>query len=274
VKREFRRAEPPAVLWVISARTPAFLALAALGLSLAVWPSPASAEPYLAGYAGAAFTQKKDLDTRLEINNTAVVDGDAHDLKFETALLFGGKVGYFFGPSLLGGNVGLEAEAFHFEPDVRQQTSRFTGTLGGVSADRQIRVQHADVDITGAALNLVYRWRLAPEPELPRGRFQPYAGVGLAVLIAELSTTTTPFDVNKSISDTNVQPALQVLAGLRTFITPHIALFVEYKFLQSQRFTFDFTVPGTIGGFPVQETARDRADITSHHVSVGIGFHW
>jgi len=203
-----------------------------------------------------------------------VVDGDARDLKFDTSLLFGGKVGYFFEQPVLGGNVGLEAEAFHFEPDVRQQTSRFTGSLGGFPADRQIRVQHADIDVTGAALNLLYRWRLAPEPDLPRGRFQPYLGVGLAVLIAKLSTTTTPFDVNTSISDTNVQPALQVLAGLRTFITPHLAVFLEYKFLQSDRFTFDFKVPGTIGGFPVQETARDRADVTSHHLSAGIGFHW
>jgi opacity protein-like surface antigen len=94
------------------------------------------------------------------------------------------------------------------------------------------------------------------------------------VLIAELSTTTTPFDVNKSISDTNVQPALQVLAGLRMLVTPNIAVFAEYKFLQSRTFTFDFKVPGTIGGGPFTETARDRSDITSHHLSAGVGFHW
>jgi hypothetical protein len=33
-------------------------------------------------------------------------------------------------------------------------------------------------------------------------------------------------------------------------------------------------VPGTIGGGPFTETARDRSDITSHHLSAGVGFHW
>ena len=228
----------------------------------------------MAGYVGAAFTQNKDLETSLELNGTSFVDGDARNLKFETSLLFGGKVGYFLEGREFWSNFGLEVEGFHFEPNVRQQTTRFVGTLGGAPADRQIRVQHADIDVTGAALNLLYRWPVAVSDAFPNGRLQPYLGVGLAVLIAELSTTTTPFDVNKSISDTNVQPALQVLAGLRAFVTRNIAVFAEYKFIQSETFTFDFRVPGTIGGGPFTETARDRADITSHHLSVGVGFHW
>ena len=246
----------------------------ALALALLTWPCAVSAEPYLAGYVGAAFTQNKDLETSLELNGASFVDGDARNLKFETSLLFGGKVGYYFEGRELWSNFGLEVEGFHFEPNVRQQTSRFVGTLGGAPADRQIRVQHADIEITGAALNLLYRWPVAVREEFPHGRLQPYFGVGLAVLIAELSTTTTPFDVNKSISDTNVQPALQVLAGVRTFVTRNIAVFAEYKFLQSRTFSFDFKVPGTIGGGPFTETAKDRSDITSHHLSVGVGFHW
>jgi len=121
---------------------------------------------------------------------------------------------------------------------------------------------------------VLYRVPLATSAELPRGRFQPYAGVGLAVLMAKLSTTTTPFDVNKAITASDNQPALQVLGGVRAFLTPHVAVFAEYRFLQSQPFTFDFREPGTIGGGPFVETARDRSDLTSHHISVGVGFHW
>jgi opacity protein-like surface antigen len=203
-----------------------------------------------------------------------VVDGDLRNLKFETSLLVGGKLGYFFDRSILGGHVGLEAEGYHFEPNVRQQNARFVGSMGGIGTDVTVRVQHADVEVTGAALNLLYRWPLARDAELPRGRVQPYVGVGLAVLMTELSTTTTPFQVNKAISDTDVQPALQVLAGVRTFVTPHLAVFLEYKYLQSRTFTFDFRESGTISGFPFVETARDRADLTSHHLSIGIGYHW
>ena len=238
------------------------------------WPVAVSAEPYLAGFVGAAFTQNKDLETRLDLNGTTLLDGDARNLKFETSLLFGGKVGYFFEGREVWSNFGLEAEAFHFEPNVRQQTARFVGTLGGAPADLQIRVQHADIDVTGAALNLLHRWPVAASDGFPHGRIQPYVGIGIAVLIVELSTTTTPLDVNRAISDSSVQPALQVLAGVRTFLTRNIAVFAEYKFLQSRAFNFDFRVPGTIGGGPVVETARDRSDLTSHHLSVGAGFHW
>jgi opacity protein-like surface antigen len=238
------------------------------------WPSLATAEPYLAAYVGGAFTETKDLHTRLDLSGVTILDGDARDLKFDKSVVVGGKVGYFFEPSLLGANIGLEAEAFHFQPDVRQQNSRFVGSLGGFPADQLIRVQHADIEVTGAALNLLLRVPLAVGADFPHGRFQPYAGVGLAMLIATLSTTTTPFDVNKSISDTDVQPALQVIGGVRASLSPHVFMFLEYKFLQSRTFTFDFRESGTFSGFPAVETARDRADLTSHHVSVGVGVNW
>ena len=37
---------------------------------------------------------------------------------------------------------------------------------------------------------------------------------------------------------------------------------------------FTFRETGTIGGVPVTETARDRADLTSHLLYGGLGFHW
>lgn len=237
-------------------------------------PSLVTAEPYLAVYVGGAFTENKDLNTRLALSGLTILDGDARDIKFDNSVVVGGKVGYFFEPSILGANIGLEAEAFHFQPDVGQQNSRFVGSIAGFPADQTLRVQHADIDVTGAALNLLLRVPLAVSADFPHGRFQPYAGVGLAMLIAKLATTTTPFEVNKDISDTAVQPALQVIAGVRASLSPQIFMFLEYKFLQSRKFTFDFQESGTVGGFPAVETARDRADLTSHHISVGVGVNW
>lgn len=232
------------------------------------------AEPYAAAYAGAAFTENTDLATDLQLNGAGFIDGRLRDLHFEPGLLYGVKVGYFFNYSLFGGNVGLEAEAYRFQNAIRPQTARFQGILGGVPFDGSVAVQRADADVIGTALNLLYRFPLSSSAELPHGRVQPYVGVGLAVLIAELSTRTTPFEVNKQISDTDVQPALQLLAGVRTFVTRNVALFFEYRFLHSEPFTFRFRESGTIGGGPFVETARDRANLTSHHLAVGIGFHW
>jgi opacity protein-like surface antigen len=243
-------------------------------VGLLAWVSAASAEPYLAGYAGAAFTETKDLDTQLELNGFRFIDGRLRDLDFETSVLVGGKLGYYFDRPVLGGHVGLEVEGYHFEADVRPQTVRFQGILAGVPADTNVRVQRADIDVVGAGLNLLYRVPVAVSDAAPRGRVQPYVGVGLAVLIAELSTRTTPFDVNKKISDTDVQPAIQALAGVRVFVTRNLAVFLEYKYLHSEPFSFHFREPGTITGAPFVETARDRSELRAHHLALGVGFHW
>ena len=237
-------------------------------------PCAAVAEPYVAGYVGVARTEDKDLRTELELNDVPFVNGRARDLTFDSSVVFGGKAGYFFERALLGGNVGAELDVYHFEPDFGAQTVRFTGTFGGVSGDISTRLQSANIDVTAVTLNLLYRFRLLSEPQYPRGRLQPYVGVGAGAFIARLETRTSTFDANKEITDTDVRPGFQALGGARFFLMRSIALFAEYKFVQTETFAFTFKESGTISGFPVTETARDRADLTSHLFYGGIAFHW
>jgi opacity protein-like surface antigen len=249
----------------------AAFAFAVLG---AAWPSRAWAEPYVAGYAGVAFTERKDLRTEIELSGTPVVNGRARDLEFDRVPVFGGKAGYFFDVDLAGGNTGIELDVYHFEPDVSRQTVTFSGMLAGATGDIRTEIQPADVDITAITLNALYRFRLLVDREHPRGRLQPYVGIGVGAFIARLATTTTPLDVNKEVDDTDVRAGVQALAGLRWLITPSLSLFAEYKFVQTQTFSFKFKESGTSFGFPVTETARDRASITSHLLYGGLGFHW
>ncbi len=247
------------------------LAIALLGAA----PQPASAEPYLAGYLGAAFTESTDLRTEIELSGAPVANGRARDVRFDTAPVFGAKLGYFFDADLLGGNTGIELDVYHFEPDVPRQTVKFSGQLAGFTGDTRTQIQPADIEITAVTINALYRFRLAADREYPRGRFQPYVGVGAGAYIARLATTTSPFDVNKDISDTDVRAGVQALAGARWFVTRHIALFAEYKFVQTQVFSFTFKESGTaFGGFPVTETARDRAVFSGHLLYGGLGIHW
>ena len=119
-----------------------------------VWllsPALAAAEPYVAGYVGAAFTDDKDLRTELELNGTPFVNGRARDLSFDTSVVFGAKAGYFFERDLLGGNAGVELDVYHFEPDLGAQTVRFTGLFAGFNGDFETRLQSADVEVTGVA---------------------------------------------------------------------------------------------------------------------------
>ena len=166
---------------------------------------PRHREPYLVGYAGVAVTQDKDLRTELELNGGPFVNGRAHDLSFDSSAVFGGKAGYFFERDLLGGNVGAELDVYHFEPDLGKQTVRFTGVFAGVDGDIHTRLQSADIDVTAATLNILYRFRLLSEPQYPRGRLQPYVGVGAGAFIARLATRTSPFDTNKT-SGHDVRP--------------------------------------------------------------------
>jgi opacity protein-like surface antigen len=247
------------------------VALAALA---AISPSKAAAEPYALGYVGAAITNDKDLRTEVEVDGAPLVNGLARDLSFDTSVVFGAKAGYFFDRPLLGGNVGAELDVYHFRPNVDEQQVRFTGLLAGVNGDTRTTLPATNIEVTAVTLNLLYRFGLATDAQYPRGRLQPYVGAGAGAFIARLSTTTTPFDANKDISDTDVQPGFQTVAGMRWFLTRSVALFAEYKFLQTQSFSFKFKEAGSIGGFPVTETARDRADLTSHLFYAGIGFHW
>ncbi len=239
-------------------------------------PPRAIAEPFLAAYAGVALLENKDLDTELNLDfgggPVSIVDGKLQDLEFNTSVVFGGKAGYFFERPVLGGNLGLELEAYHFEPNVDAQRVRFSGTAPGAPTNAD--VQKADVDVTVVGLNGLYRLPLAQSPEFLHGRVQPYLGVGVGLFIATLSTTTTALDTTKHIDDTDVQPGLQAIAGAKLFLTPHIAVFGEYKFTQTTDFAFHFRVRGTNVGFPVTEVATDRTDLTGHFVSGGIAYHW
>jgi opacity protein-like surface antigen len=261
--------EGDSVIGTIRARLVVSLAVLA-----ALSPCRATAEPYVVGYAGAAITQDKNLRTEVEVNGAPFVNGLAHDLNFDTAPVFGAKAGYFLDRRLLGGHVGAELDVFHFRPDVAEQQVRFTGLLAGVQGSVHTTIPATDIEVTALTVNLLYRLALASDATYPRGRLQPYLGVGGGAFIARLETTTTPFDVNRDISDTDVQPGLQALAGARWFVTRSLALFAEYKFLHTETFSFKFRETGTIGGVPVTETARDRADLTSHLFYGGLGFHW
>jgi opacity protein-like surface antigen len=230
----------------------------------------ASAEPYLAGFAGVAITPDVDLKTELDLNGVSILDGTFKDIEVDSTLVFGGKAGYFFSGKILGGNLGIELDASHFRADVDSQTVRFSGQAFGLPVDIDTTVQEAHADVTTVGLTALYRLALWESAALPNGRVQPYIGVGVAAFIATFETRTSVFPDNVDLSETDVEPGIQAIGGLKVFLTRHLALFAEYKFFQTTEFTFRFEE--TQG--PITETARDRSDLTGHQVYGGIAVHW
>lgn len=220
------------------------LALAILGCVFLISPQVATAEPYVGLFVGAAIPEDKDVDATRRRDGLTILDGKLKDVEFDTSVVFGGKVGYFFTESrVFGGHFGLEFEVYHFR-------------------------------ITALGFNELYRLPLLTSSNFPRGRLHPYIGVGLGILIANVETKTTLLDQQSELSDTSVKPGLQVLGGAKFFLSKDIALFGEYKFTHAGGFGFEGKESGTFLGIPATETIKGNFNLTTHMIYGGLAFHW
>jgi opacity protein-like surface antigen len=199
----------------------------ALSLALACLPPAASdAEYYVAGQVGVNFA-----DRLTGIQGTgSFVTQQAPDLDLKNAVVYGGKFGFF--PA--NGAMGLELDVFNSQPNIKNLDN-----IPGIH-----------LGVTNVGLNLLLRY--------PGQTFQPYVGFGGAALIARISETV---DVK---SDTDVGFGINLLGGLRTFITPYVALFAEYKYTRGT-LTFNEAF-GSTGGF--------SGNYHAQHVVFGISYHF
>lgn len=180
-------------------------------LSIATFgvPGPASAEWYVAGEAGPNFADR--LTGVSGTNGFAGLQAPDFDLK--NSVSYGAKLGYF--PEH--GWFGIEGEVLQTTPNIKNLDD-----IPGIH-----------LRITNVGINFLARY--------PGRTFQPYAGAGAGVVIAHLSDSAT------TQSDTDVTGGWNVLAGLRAFVTPYVAVFTEYKYTGATlRFDQAF---GTVGGF-------------------------
>jgi len=182
----------------------------ALSLTIAcLIPAVVQAEYYVAGQVGVNFA-----DRLTGIQGTGnFVTQTGPDLDLKNAVLYGGKVGFFPG----NGAMGLELDVFNSQPNIKNLDN-----IPGIP-----------LGVTNVGINLLLRY--------PGQTFQPYIGFGGAALIARISETV---DVK---SDTDVGFGINLLGGLRTFITPYVAVFAEYKYTRG---TLSFNEAfGSAGGF-------------------------
>ena len=214
----------------MATRVPATAGLFVIWLVIAslAWPASSSAEWYLAGDIGINFADRlTDIAGRGGL--AGVEPRDPH-FDLANSVTYGGKLGYF--PQH--GWIGIEGEVFHTTPHIK-----------AIDNDPGIHLS-----LTTVGVNVLARY--------PGRTFQPYVGVGIGAVIARLGETAT---VQR---DTDVAAGWNVLAGLRAFVTPHIAVFTEYKFTEATlRFDHAF---GAVGGFEGVYKAQ--------HVLVGLSYHF
>ncbi|QOJ34840.1 MAG: porin family protein [Nitrospira sp.] len=200
--------------------------VAGMGLALTVLPSETSAEWYVAGQFGANFA-----DPLRNVRGTGSLAGlDSPNYNLKTSPAFGGKVGVYPNHGLFG----LELDVSHSAPHIKNLDD-----IPGIH-----------LTVTGIGAHVVVRY--------PGMTWQPYIGGGPALLVARLGRSTT------TERDTQVSVGGDVLAGIRAFVAPKVALFTEYKYTDSTlRFGGAF---GPVGGFD--------ATYRAHQLFVGLSYHF
>ena len=186
----------------------------------------ATAEWYVAGQFGANLA-----DQLSDIRGTGGLSGfRAPDFDLQNSFLYGGKVGLFPG----NGWFGLELDVFHSTPHIKNLDD----------------VPGIHMRVTNVGVNLLARY--------PGVTFQPYAGIGAGAAIARIGNSAT------TRANSDVASALNLLVGIRAFITPYVAVFSEYKYSQA---TFEFDQAfGPTSGF--------NGDYDAHILVTGLSYHF
>ena len=198
----------------------------ALTLGLVLAANPVEAEWYAGGGAGMNFA-----DDLHDVQGTAALAGlRAPDFDLKNSIVYGAKLGNYFGNNWFG----LEGEVMSTTPHVKNLDD----------------IPGFHLRVTTVALNIIARY--------PGRSIQPYGGIGFGVLIAHMGDSPT------TRSDSDVGSAFNALLGIRFFLTPYVAFFTEYKYVDGLlRFENAFVVGG---GF--------QAEYRAQYVLTGLTYHF
>lgn len=210
------------------------LLLTVLSLALAWMPGPAQAETYIAGQFGLAFP--RDVTSEHVTNgfpgSTNPPGGKGIGVDYKTSLAYGVKLGHYLNKMRY---LGFEADYTHSEPHFREK--------GGVPGE------HFRVD--SIAFNLLARY--------PGEKFQPYIGIGPAIMIANVHDISSPGGSNQWDS----KLGYNAQAGLRYVMFKNVALFGEWKY---QKANFHYRETPTLNSF--------QAPYAAQHLMFGVAWNF
>lgn len=125
-------------------------------------------------------------------------------------------------------------------------------------------IDHGDVFISPVSFLAMVRMQLMKGTAFPRGRLQPYFGIGPGLFYSEMNSfSPAPWGPLEKAGDpdTSIDLGLDIRAGLAWSITHNLALFGEYRFSTVEP-EFEENVYG------VDENMKTQ--LTTHHGLAGI----
>jgi opacity protein-like surface antigen len=237
-------------------RTRALCAIATLALAaLGVGAAPARAELAIDIFGGVSWTKSTDVAVDGIDNTNVSVKGVFSDVELNPGFTVGLRLGYWFefAPFL-----GLGLDGFYFSLPVPAQTIPTTVNVTGKIFDKpisstnsgQVRLPSFELPSAGFSPQLMLRWPLLTSDDLPKGRLQPYVGVGPAWAVT--------IDTDKAAL---ILGGL-VRGGVSFQLFRHLALFAEYRYSffpnfelkdkSGLHFTTDLDTHNVVGGLSIR----------------------
>ena len=213
-----------------------------VALLLSLWmaaPSLAAAEWFGDLYLGAAWTRSHNASTTVPAGEPEpngeyeyappppTPTSETERADFKSGLALGGRVGYWFQSASA---LGLALDVSYFQPDAN------------------------GVDLTVVPISALVMVRLNP-----KGKIQPYAGVGPGLFISHASTDIDTGEGAVHFSDTARDLGVDARAGIAWQVAPKWGVFTEYRFTH---FKVDFSDLGI----------NTETILNTHYVLAGIRF--
>lgn len=221
----------------------AFLLLPAMIVCLAGVPEWARAEWFADVYAGWASTQTSDVtatDQNCSLFGCTATQRATRTVLFDTSNPFGIRLGYWF------------------------ESVPWLGFAGDLSF---FEAQASGVDVTllpFSALVMV-RYPLLATEAFPKGRLQPYLGIGPSFAVYQDASVDFRPDLPGEVKGTSSDIGVDVRAGLAWQFHRHVALFGEYRYSS-------FPVEIKKEPFLFGNIQTIDSEIKTHHFQLGVSF--
>jgi hypothetical protein len=223
----------------------------AMMLSLLGGIPSAFVEPYVGGHIGLATGTNSDFTQADFISSAGVLTDIDLPSEVGTSIDIGLRAGYWFDFLPL---IGTQFDLYLFGPDVN------------FGPEDNIELFQFDISIVALGFSIMGRYPLLKQDDFPRGRLQPYLGLGPAIFITSWDDQESNPALNIG-SDTVVNGGLQFLAGVSYFIRERVSAFAEYKF------THHVT---QIGGLAEGQTFSivGSQPFNVSHFTIGVNYHF
>lgn len=214
---------------------------------LLVFPTLACAEWFLDVYGGQSSTQ--DASVTAEITSYGLLmptttESHTEKVKFDSSFTMGGRLGYWFEklPWL-----GLSLDLSYFKAEGEK----------------------AEVDVVPLSLLLMLRWPLFKSENFPKGKLQPYAGVGPGFFFTDSRVNFRPV-LQDSVSGSSSEIGFDVRAGLAWQFHKHWAIFGEYRYTDVK---IDFKQEDSLAILSLSGTdVATKTHLKTNHYLVGISY--